>query len=62
MEESKAGERRTNNSKILMEESKAGGRRTNNSKILMEESKAGESIFELFVLRSPAFDSSISIF
>jgi hypothetical protein len=31
MEESKAGERRTNNSKILMEESKAGERRTNNS-------------------------------
>jgi hypothetical protein len=30
MEESKAGERRINNSKILMEESKAGGRRTNN--------------------------------
>jgi hypothetical protein len=26
MEESKAGERRTNNSKILMEESKAGER------------------------------------
>jgi hypothetical protein len=30
MEESKAGGRRKNNSKILMEESKAGGRRTNN--------------------------------
>jgi hypothetical protein len=30
MEESKAGGRRTNNSKILMEESKAGERRINN--------------------------------
>jgi hypothetical protein len=59
MEESKAGERRTNNSKILMEESKAGERRTNNSIVLLEESKAGG---ELFVLRPPAFDSSINIF